>query len=220
MSHLASELNHLKEEVYKLLELVHSQIKKSKLAIVNYDKDLAAEVIVSDKRINASDLKIDRDCENILALYNPVAIDLRFVLAAIKMNHNLERIGDNAEGLATYVSYSPSAFPLEILEKFNLNPAYDRLMEMFNLIMDSYRMEDPSIARKVFNLDELLNEHNRKATKIAIELIKSTPDKAEEILYIMGAMRKIERMGDLTKNMAEEIIFYIEAKVLKHNKKK
>ena len=91
---------------------------------------------------------------------------------------------------------------------------------MFNLIMDSYRMEDPTIARKVFNLDELLNEYNRKATKIAIELIKSTPDKAEEILYIMGAMRKIERMGDLTKNMAEEIIFYIEAKVLKHNKKK
>jgi len=75
------------------------------------------------------------------------------------------------------------------------------------------------LARKVFNLDELLNEYNRKATKIAIELIKSVPDKAEEVLYVMGAMRKIERMGDLCKNMAEEIIFYIEAKVLKHHKK-
>ena len=86
--------------------------------------------------------------------------------------------------------------------------------------MDSYRQEDPSLARKVFNLDEQLNEYNRKATKTAIELIKTQPEKAEEILYIMGALRKIERMGDLTKNMAEEIIFFIEAKVLRHNKKK
>ena len=106
-----------------------------------------------------------------------------------------------------------------LLDAFNIMPAFDRALEMFSLIMDAYRQEDPSLARKVFNLDELLNEHNRKATKIAIEKIKSNPEIAEEILYIMGAMRKIERMGDLTKNMAEEIIFYIEAKVLRHIKK-
>ena len=98
-------------------------------------------------------------------------------------------------------------------------PAFDRALEMFSLIMDAYRQEDPSLARKVFNLDELLNQYNREATKIAIAKMKSNPEIAEEILYIMGAMRKIERMGDLTKNMAEEIIFYIEAKVLRHIKK-
>ncbi len=220
MSHLESELVQLKNEVFELLQFVHSQIEKSKEAILTSDKDLASHVVANDKRVNASELKIDRDCENILALYNPVAIDLRFVLACIKMNHSLERIGDNAEGLAVYVNISPGPFPADILEVFNLSPAFDRCLQMFSLIMDSYRQEDPSLARKVFNLDELLNEYNRKATKTAIELIKTKPELAEEILYVMGALRKIERMGDLTKNMAEEIIFFIEAKVLRHNKKK
>jgi phosphate transport system protein len=219
MSHLAAELQHLKDEVFQLLQLVHSQIEKSKEAISTSDRDLASHVVANDKRVNASELTIDRDCENILALYNPVAIDLRFVLACIKMNHSLERIGDNAEGLAMYVNYAPGPFPQDLLDAFNIMPAFDRALEMFSLIMDAYRQEDPSLARKVFNLDELLNQHNREATKIAIAKMKSNPEIAEEILYIMGAMRKIERMGDLTKNMAEEIIFYIEAKVLRHIKK-
>ncbi len=219
MSHLAAELQRLKDEVFQLLQLVHSQIEKSKQAISTSDRDLASHVVANDKRVNASELTIDRDCENILALYNPVAIDLRFVLACIKMNHSLERIGDNAEGLAMYVNSAPGPFPQDILDIFNIMPAFDRALEMFSLIMDAYRKEDPALARKVFNLDELLNQYNSDATKIAIEKIKSNPEKAEEILYIMGAMRKIERMGDLTKNMAEEIIFYIEAKVLRHNKK-
>ncbi len=219
MSHLAAELQRLKDEVFQLLQLVHSQIEKSKQAISISDRDLASHVVANDKRVNASELTIDRDCENILALYNPVAIDLRFVLACIKMNHSLERIGDNAEGLAMYVNSAPGPFPQDILDIFNIMPAFDRALEMFSLIMDAYRKEDPALARKVFNLDELLNQYNSAATKIAIEKIKSNPEKAEEILYIMGAMRKIERMGDLTKNMAEEIIFYIEAKVLRHNKK-
>ena len=219
MSHLAAELQRLKDEVFQLLQLVHSQIEKSKQAISTSDRDLASHVVANDKRVNASELTIDRDCENILALYNPVAIDLRFVLACIKMNHSLERIGDNAEGLAMYVNSAPGPFPQDILDIFNIMPAFDRALQMFSLIMDAYRKEDPALARKVFNLDELLNQYNSDATKIAIEKIKSNPEKAEEILYIMGAMRKIERMGDLTKNMAEEIIFYIEAKVLRHNKK-
>lgn len=219
MSHLAAELQHLKDEVFQLLQLVHSQIEKSKQAISTSDRDLASHVVANDKRVNASELTIDRDCENILALYNPVAIDLRFVLACIKMNHSLERIGDNAEGLAMYVNSAPGPFPQDILDIFNIMPAFDRALEMFSLIMDAYRKEDPALARKVFNLDELLNQYNSAATKIAIEKMRSNPEKAEEILYIMGAMRKIERMGDLTKNMAEEIIFYIEAKVLRHNKK-
>ena len=219
MSHLAAELQHLKDEVFQMLQLVHSQIEKSKQAIAASDRDLASQVIAADKRVNACELTIDRDCENILALYNPVAIDLRFVLACIKMNHGLERIGDNAEGLAMYVNHAPGKFPQNIIDSFNLMPAFDRVLEMFSLVIDSFRQEDATLARKVFNLDELLNEYNRKATKIAIELIKSIPDKAEEVLYVMGAMRKIERMGDLCKNMAEEIIFYIEAKVLKHHKK-
>lgn len=220
MSHLASELLKLKDDVYELLQFVNSQIDKSRHAILNFDKDMASEVIVGDKRVNASDLKIDRECENILALFNPVAVDLRFVLASIKINHNLERIGDNAEGLAMYVNLTPGKFPESVIAAFHLEAAYERLLTMFSLIMDAYRLEDASLARKVFNLDDLLNEHNKNATKTAIEQIKAKPESAEEILYLMGAMRKIERMGDLTKNIAEEIIFYIEAKVVKHLKKK
>ena len=92
MSHLNIELQDLRSNILEMFELVQTQLTKSKESFLQLDKDLAREVVVNEKRVNGFELKIDRDCENIIALFNPVAIDLRFVLACMKINSNLERI--------------------------------------------------------------------------------------------------------------------------------
>src|SRR5436189_1086180 len=110
MTHLDIEITRLKQEAVDMFELVITQLSKARAALLNYDKELAREVTFNEKRVNALELKIDKDCENIFALMNPVAIDLRFVLAVLKINSNLERIGDIADGIARYVSESENAF--------------------------------------------------------------------------------------------------------------
>ena len=103
MTHLDTELKNLKTDMIEMFGLVLSQLNKSQEALINLDKDLAREVLINERRVNGFELKIDRDCENIIALFNPVAVDLRFVLATMKINSNLERIGDIAEGICQFV---------------------------------------------------------------------------------------------------------------------
>ena len=101
MTHLEQEINDLRKELLSMFLAVDNQLQKSEKALLEFDKDLAAEITNTEKRINSLELKIDRDCENILALYSPVAVDLRFVLSVYKINHELERIADIADGIAT-----------------------------------------------------------------------------------------------------------------------
>src|SRR3569833_4162332 len=110
MTPIETEITALKTEVVNMWILVQSQLNKAKESMLNFDKDLAREVVMKEKRVNAYELKIDRDCENIFALYCPVAVDLRFLLAVLKINNNLERIGDIAEGIAKYIIESSGDF--------------------------------------------------------------------------------------------------------------
>src|SRR6202007_1137756 len=120
MTPIETEITALKKELGNMWMLVQSQLNKAKDAMVNFDKDLAREVLVKEKRVNSFELKIDRDCENILALHCPVAVDLRFLLATLKINTNLERIGDIAAGIAMYVVESSVNFSVPTLEKISL----------------------------------------------------------------------------------------------------
>ncbi|NNC84436.1 MAG: phosphate transport system regulatory protein PhoU, partial [Bacteroidia bacterium] len=103
VTHLDIELQTLKNDLNDMFGLVVKQLDKAKRALIDIDKDLAHEVRANEKRVNGFELKIDRDCEGIIALYKPVAVDLRLVLAALKINMNLERIGDIADGIAQFV---------------------------------------------------------------------------------------------------------------------
>src|ERR1700756_3703332 len=116
MTQLENEIQAIKVEVVSMWNLVETQLQKSRTAMQGFDRDLAREVVMKEKRVNAFELKIDRDCENIFALYCPVAIDLRFLLAVLKINNNLERIGDIAEGIAKYVIETPVNFDVKLLE--------------------------------------------------------------------------------------------------------
>src|SRR6185312_2282072 len=125
MTQFETELQDAKSEIINMWELVLLQLTKAKDAMLSFDRDLAREVVLKEKRVNAFELKLDRDCENIFALYCPVAVDLRFLLAVLKINNNLERIGDIAEGIAKYVVESITDFDTVIFEKTELIKMFD-----------------------------------------------------------------------------------------------
>ena len=219
MSHLDIELQQLKGETIKMWNLVQAQLTKGKEALLKLDKDLAREVVLSERRVNAYELKVDRDCENIFALFNPVAVDLRCVLAILKINSNLERIDDIAEGIAKFVIHVDSSFDKKLLEITRIIEMYDEASLMLDNVLEAFDKEDTSIARQVFSKDEILDDINLKANTVIADYIRRNPDTIEQALYVLSIIRKLERVGDQSKNIAEEIIFYIEAKVLKHRSK-
>lgn len=216
---LDNEIQQLKQEVITMWQMVLSQLQKAEEALRNMDRDLAREVILAEKKVNAFELKIDSDCEDIIALFGPVAIDLRFVLAVLKINTNLERTGDIAEGIGKFVVNIPADFDMRLLEITGVIKMYQQANEMVSDVMNAFEEEDTMLARKVFRKDDLLDEINKNAAAIVADFIKKNPAKTESALYILSTIRKLERVGDQAKNMAEEIIFYSEAKVLKHKPK-
>ncbi len=219
MSHLDTEIKSLKAEMLEMFGLVKTQLEKSKEALVRLDKDLAREVLVNEKRVNGFELKLDRDCENMIALFNPVAIDLRFVLACLKINSNLERIGDIAEGICQFVLNIKLEPEKALLENTRMVEMYDTSIAILNDVMEAFDKEDTKLARSVFKMDEILDEINLSANQAVADFIRSNPDRINQSLYLLSAIRKLERVGDQCKNISEEIIFYIEAKVLKHKSK-
>lgn len=219
-THLESELQLLKTDTLNMWKLVCLQLTNGKEALINFDKDLARQIVATEKRVNAYELKIDRDCENIFALFNPVAIDLRFVLAALKINSNLERIADIAESIARFVIDIEKKFDPELLQNTKVIEMFDLANEMLLDAAHAFEKEDTKMARYLFKIDEKLDETNNNASYVVTDYIKSHPDNIRESLHILSMIRKLERVGDQTKNIAEEIIFFIEAKVLKHKGEK
>lgn len=220
MTHLDEELLRLKSELTNLWQTVISQLYKTREALLLFDKDLAREVVAVEKRVNSLELKIDRDCENIFALFNPVAVDLRTVLAVLKINNNLERSGDIAEGIAKFILVADAPFSKELIEATDILRMYDETNAILEDSLKSFETEDTRLARTIFKRDEMVDQINHNAHAAVAQYIRNYPDKLDEALYILSMIRKMERIGDHCKNIAEEIIFNIEAKVLKHKSKK
>ena len=216
MTQLDIELRSLKSEMLEMFGLVLNQMEKSKESLMRLEKDLAREIMVNEKRVNGFELKIDRDCENIIALFNPVAVDLRLVLACLKINSNLERIGDIAEGIARFILDIKLEPEKKLVESTRLIEMFDVSISIVKDVMTAFDMEDTQLARSVFKKDEIIDEINLNANNAVAEFIRNSPDRINQSLYILSSIRKLERVGDQCKNIAEEIIFYIEAKVLKH----
>ena len=219
MTHLETELSQLKNNLVSMWELVKSQLSKAKESLINEDKDLAREVVSVEKRVNAFELSIDKDCENIFALFNPVAIDLRLVLAVIKINNNLERQGDCARGIAKFVIDIDESLDKNLLEITRILDMFDENIVMLTELIEAFENEDGIIARRTFKRDELLDTINDNSTSAIADYIPKNVANAEQALQILSIIRKLERAGDHSKNIAEEIIFYTEAKVLKHGSK-
>lgn len=210
----------LKQTGFEMLTLCKSQLEKAREAFVNHDGDLAEEVIYTETRVNALDLKIERDCENFFALYNPVAKDLRFTMAILKINYGLERIADHAFNISRYVVEDEIKISPHLLVSLEFDKMYETIDIMMDYITVAYEEKDVKKARKVFKKDKILDKIKQNSFKILEEEVKKDNTLIQQSLILFSVVLKLERVGDLIKNIAEEIIFYVDAEVLKHKKKK
>ena len=220
MTQFQTEIKQLREEVVKMYELVHSQLLKGLSSLLNFDKDLAREVVMIEKRVNGAELQIERDCENILAIYSPVAVDLRFILAVLKINTNLERIGDIAEGIAKLIIDTETPFKQALLDQTKVIEMYGEAVLVVEEIQTAFEQENTATARGIFKRDEFLDAINRKANDLLSSYLREHPEDLHQALNILSIIRRLERVGDQAENISEEIIFYLEAKVIKHAKRK
>lgn len=212
-----NELLAIKEEVNDMLLLVRQQLENAFNALRNNDDDLANSVASREKRVNAFELKIDSDIEDFIALYNPVAVDLRFALAMLKINNNLERIGDYADSIARFVARNNlTEEDKQLFNVLELKEMYDQVLHMFSTTHKALENSDASLAKSVIDKDDLLDSLNQKALDKLAEYAKNNPSAIRFCLEIAAILRKLERTGDHIINLAEETVFYIDAEVLKH----
>ena len=215
---IESELVLLKKEIDEMWTLVYNQLDRAGDAVLTLDRELAQQVLVRERRVNAFELKIDSDVEDIIALYNPVAIDLRFVLAMLKINTNLERLGDFAESIARFSVNLPEGEPIdpELVKIARVEEMLHELLGMISLAQEAFEKESSEIASRIFLKDNIIDEINHDSTPLIAQYIEAHPGSALAGLYMAGVIRKMERFGDHCTNIAEELIFYLDAKVMKH----
>ncbi len=220
MKHTESELITIKNSITEMWNLVESQFSKSKTALITGNHDLARVVMSSEKRVNAFELKIDSDCENYIALFSPVAIDLRLVLSLFKINKTLERIGDFADGIARFVlTLDEDQQKLNLLKTLQIEEMMTCVEQMLGKSLEAINNENTGQAGIVFSMDNKVDTIYANAMEILAKHILEFPEDGLFALYLVTVLRKIERSGDHCNNIMEEIVFYLDAKVLKHQKK-
>ncbi len=213
-----NELQTIKLEITGMWTLVQQQMENAYTAVMQADKDLAKTVIAREKRVNAFELKIDSDIEDFIALYNPVAIDLRFALAMLNINNNLERIGDYAESIARFVVRTEADAARELIASLSLTEMYDTVIRMLTDTLEALKKHDINLAKSIFERDDRLDDLNHDALDKLTEYATAHPEAVRLSLEISSIFRKLERAGDHINNLAEEAIYYIDAEVLKHKK--
>ena len=203
MKVIEQEIAALKNTINEMWALVHQQIYNAGEAMLTGDKELAYKVLSRERRVNAFELKIDSDCEDIIALYAPVAIDLRFVLA---------------ESIARFSVNLPEGEPIdpELVKIARVEEMLHELLGMISLAQEAFEKESSEIASRIFLKDNIIDEINHDSTPLIAQYIEAHPGSALAGLYMAGVIRKMERFGDHCTNIAEELIFYLDAKVMKH----
>ena len=219
---IETEQQAIKETVIEMFTLVANQIEKAGTSVLTIDRGTAAQVIVFEHKVNSFELKISKAIEDFIALYNPVAIDLRFVLAMLQISSDLERIGDYARGIARFVKDNPE---MEINPELIIDTQMEQMLHQVLLMLKTAQTaleeENVSLANSVFEKDYVVNQIKERATDVIATVIVNNRDaeSAKQLLRVQDVFRKLERTGDHIKNIAEEIVFYIEAKVIRHKGK-
>ncbi len=219
MKHTEEELIKIKKSIYEMWNLVQSQFENAKNAVLTSNIELAELILSREKRVNAFELKIDSDCENYIALYSPVAIDLRLVLSILKINKTLERIGDFADAIARFVIEWGEMADKQLFESLKIEDMMSCVEKMLEITHSALIDENTSTAGIVFSTDRIIDARYNEGLSLLAPYINEHTDKTLYCLYLVTVLRKIERAGDHCNNIMEEIVFYVDAKVLKHSNK-
>jgi len=217
MKQSEKELLALKEEVSQMWKLVQSQLQKATQAFFNNDIELAQEVVNRENMVDAFELKVDYNTENYIALYSPVAVDLRLALSLIKISSMLERIGDYALGIARHVidGECKEVAP-QLLEDLKMEKVFDIVIAMLSDSFVILESENTKMSKRILAKDKDVNKCYRNSLDVLTSYMEQHSDDIRCGLKILLLIRKLERIGDQCSNIIEEIVFYVDAKVLKH----
>ena len=212
--HIERQIEHLKQKILLLGTLVEEAISKSITALINRDASLAQRVMANDDEIDRMEVEVEEECLKMLALYQPVAADLRFVVAALKINNDLERMGDLAKNIAKRVSQLCNGEPCELPPEIRTMAM--KSQEMVKHCLDAVVNADPSLARQVREEDDAVDEARGHIRRKILQGIKSQPEKLETLLRINSVSKHIERIDDMATNIAEDVIYMVEGDIVRH----
>lgn len=212
--YLQIEIDKLKSQLLALSALVEGSVDKAVLAASRVDAALAKEVIETDRRIDDMEVDLEEECLKVLALHQPVARDLRLIISLLKMNNDLERIGDLAVNIAKRVRHLSHGLQLP---KDTLTSMTDTVRTMLRTSLDSLVDLDVDLATKVLTLDDKVDELNRKNFKEAIKAIQANPDQVDGIMGSLTISRNLERIADCATNIAEDVIYLISGEIIRHH---
>lgn len=212
--HILSEIDKLKRRILALGGVVESHLEKATTAVLRDDEALAARVIAGDREVDEAEVEIEEECLKILALYQPAATNLRFVVAVLKLNNDLERIGDLAVNIAEQVSAVKGTDPA-------IRPALLPHMifcvhKMFRDSLDSLINLDADHARAVGAADDEVDDMHRDMFTYVIENMKKTPEQAGLLIHYLSISRYLERIADHATNIAEDVVYMTEGSIVRH----
>ena len=213
---MQEDMSLLKQRILRMGGMVEEATRNATVALTQRREDLARRVIESDDTIDMIELDVDEECLRILALHQPVAGDLRFITAAMKINNDLERIGDLACNVAE------RAIDLARRDSLALPLRFERMTEivrgMLHDALDALVNRNGELARDVLERDVEINAiHKEHFTRLQ-DAMKASPENVEGAVDLLSASRQIERIGDQTKNIAEDVVFLVEGRVIRHQR--
>jgi len=212
--HLHREIEQLKKKILALGATVENSVREAVSAVERRDPQLAERIIRRDKEIDQLEVDLEEDCLKILALHQPVAIDLRFIVAVLKINNDLERIGDLSVNLAEraqLLGESP-----QIMVPFDFVAIAEKTQQMLRLSLDSLVNLSASTARDVCRMDDEVDTLNREAFNLVKNAIRRGPEHADVLIAYLSVSRYLERIADHATNIAEDVIYMTEGFIARH----
>ena len=212
------QIEKLKTRLIKMCSLVDEQVDFAIRSIEEENIELAQLVVDRDKKVDKFDVKIEKVCQKIFALNQPVAMDLRLIMSSLTINNNLERIGDIAVNIAEsflMLKKKPSFFG-----KSKFSEMAKIAKEMVKDSIDAFIENNAKLAQKVLKTDDFLDELNRENHEILIGIMKEKAANIEQAVALLVTSRQMERMGDHATNIAEDVYFIVEAQLIKHKYEK
>ncbi len=213
-SHFHHAVDGLKQSLLGLCGIVEEQIESAVRAVVDRDATLADNVEANDNLIDQREVEIEEECLKILALYQPVAVDLRFIVAALKINNDLERMGDLAVNIA-HKARALCEVP-NFAVPFDLEGMWSKVRAMLRDALDCLVNTDAQLAREVCRRDEEVNELKHSIRRRAEQMMAESPELVVPLFKVVAIARNLERLADLSTNIAEDVIYMVEGQIARH----
>ncbi len=211
---LFSEIANLKRVILALGAMAEAAVRDAARAIENRDEHLARNVIHNDARLDDMEIRIEEDCFKTLALHQPVASDLRFVIAVLKINNDLERVGDLAVNIAEHAAFLATEDPVGI--SCDLRAMARKAQEMLRRSLDSLVNRSVEQAREVLASDDEVDTMDRRMHRLVRQALDTRSDQMESLIHMLSASQDLERIADHATNIGEEVIYMIEGETVRH----